>query len=222
MTRDTDKAGTTGGAGGAGGAKVGYGSPPVEHRFRKGVCPNPAGRPKGSGKARADLPHFYDEPVAFTEGGKRSKVPRGELLIRKLEKLARDGCSTSASLLLDLKRKVDRARAGSAFDACVTTGNVWDPARPAFTAEDILRGLGMVTKLYPSCRTARMMIEPWLVQAALARLGDRRFTREQQEEIVRSTRCPHHVDWPDWWDADLRGTKRQNRRTPAHQGQDRD
>jgi hypothetical protein len=44
-----------------------------------------------------------------------------------------------------------------------------------------------------------MMLEPWLIQEALARLGDQRLSRGEQETIVRAVRTPHKVRWPDWW-----------------------
>ena len=48
--------------------------------------------------------------------------------------------------------------------------------------------------------TARYLLEPWLVESALQRLGERRFTREEQIKIVKSTRTPKKVKWPDWWE----------------------
>ena len=45
-----------------------------------------------------------------------------------------------------------------------------------------------------------MLLEPWIVEAALERLGKRRLTREQQEIVVRATRTPRKVRWPAWWE----------------------
>jgi hypothetical protein len=63
-----------------------------------------------------------------------------------------------------------------------------------------LEPLRMATKLDRYRETARMVLEPWLVEEALARLGERRLTREEQETVVRVTRTPHKVGWPDWWE----------------------
>ncbi|WP_415643778.1 hypothetical protein [Sphingomonas antarctica] len=49
--------------------------------------------------------------------------------------------------------------------------------------------------------TANTRIEPWLVQQALARLGDRQLTVDEQVEIVCATRTPKKVEWPVWWAA---------------------
>jgi hypothetical protein len=46
--------------------------------------------------------------------------------------------------------------------------------------------------------TARMVLEPWIVEAALARFAEKRLTPEQ-EVVVKATRTPAKVRWPDWW-----------------------
>jgi len=61
-----------------------------------------------------------------------------------------------------------------------------------------LMPLRMARKLDPYRETARMVLEPWLVEAALARL-DRRLSPADQRTIVKATRTPHKVKWPDWW-----------------------
>ena len=43
------------------------------------------------------------------------------------------------------------------------------------------------------------VLERWLVEAALVRLGDRRLTLEEQRVVVQATRTPSRVRWPDWW-----------------------
>ncbi len=63
-----------------------------------------------------------------------------------------------------------------------------------------LRALGMASKLDRYRPSARIMLEPWLVEAALSRLGDRRLSRDEQAKIVSATRTPHKVRWPSWWE----------------------
>jgi hypothetical protein len=43
-----------------------------------------------------------------------------------------------------------------------------------------------------------MALEPWLVEAALARL-DRTLSPADQPTIVKATRTPQKVKWPEWW-----------------------
>ena len=50
----------------------------------------------------------------------------------------------------------------------------------------------------PYRETARMALEPWLVEAALARLKEA-LSPANQRIIVKATRTPHKVRWPKWW-----------------------
>jgi hypothetical protein len=61
-----------------------------------------------------------------------------------------------------------------------------------------LEALRMAKKLDPYREAARIVLEPWLVEAALARLN-RELTAAEQQIIVQATRTPHKVKWPDWW-----------------------
>ena len=55
------------------------------------------------------------------------------------------------------------------------------------------------TKLDRYRETARMVLEPWIVEAALARFEEKRLTPEEQEIVLKATRTPRKVRWPDWW-----------------------
>ena len=61
-----------------------------------------------------------------------------------------------------------------------------------------LEPLRMAKKLDPYRETARMALEPWLVEAALARLPQT-LSPADQRTIVEATRTPHRVRWPEWW-----------------------
>jgi hypothetical protein len=62
--------------------------------------------------------------------------------------------------------------------------------------------------LHGACdvRKVRCVKVPWafrrchLWQAALERLGNERFTLDEQRIIVRATRTPWKVRWPRWWE----------------------
>ena len=60
--------------------------------------------------------------------------------------------------------------------------------------------LKMAVKLYRSQPHAQIKLEPWLVQRALDRIGDRRLTIKQRATVVAATRTPGKVRWPDWWE----------------------
>jgi hypothetical protein len=58
--------------------------------------------------------------------------------------------------------------------------------------------LRMAKKLDPYNETARMVLEPWLVEAALARLPQPLGPADQRI-VVNATRTPDKVRWPEWW-----------------------
>ena len=64
-----------------------------------------------------------------------------------------------------------------------------------------LEPLRIAKKLDRYRETARVMLEPWIVEKALARLGARRFSLHDQQTILKATRTPHKVNWPNWWQA---------------------
>ena len=63
-----------------------------------------------------------------------------------------------------------------------------------------LEALRMGRKLDRHRETARMALEPWIVEAALDRL-ERPLTPEDQRIVLAATRTPWKVRWPDWWEA---------------------
>lgn len=65
--------------------------------------------------------------------------------------------------------------------------------------------LWMAKKLDRYRETARMALEPWIVEAALARFGTRRPTPEEQQTVVKATRTPRNIRWPEWWEAKRAG-----------------
>jgi hypothetical protein len=73
-----------------------------------------------------------------------------------------------------------------------------------FPSTDQKEALKMAVKQDRFRSSARMMLEPWLVEAALARLGERRLSPDEQSEIMRATRTSHRVRWPDWWEVETK------------------
>lgn len=64
----------------------------------------------------------------------------------------------------------------------------------------VLDTLGLAFKMYPRDeQRVRWEINPWIVEAALDRLGDRQLTIEEQRDVYANTRTPHKVSWPEWW-----------------------
>lgn len=75
------------------------------------------------------------------------------------------------------------------------------------SVSDILCRFKMATKIHKYQSTTRTLLSPWLVEAALERLGNRRLTPDEQETVVAATRRPHRVRWPNWWVASPAGPR---------------
>jgi hypothetical protein len=86
------------------------------------------------------------------------------------------------------RRSTQRGFISSIVHMIVAPGSVTSALAP----------LRMARKLDPYRETARMALEPWLVEAALARLPQK-LSPADQRTIVKATRTPHKVKWPEWW-----------------------
>ena len=175
---------------------VGYRRPPVGSRFRKGRSGNPRGRPRGR---RNELPYdvVLGQKVTIREDGLERHVTAAEAFLLQVTKKGLDGDGAAARAAMKAIEEARTSRlmkAGTAIPAIVLV-----ILRPG-SVNSALEPLRMARKLDAYRETARMALEPWMVEAALARVGARRLSREQQETILRATRTPRKVRWPDWWE----------------------
>lgn len=63
---------------------VGYGNPPIGHRFKPGQSGNKNGRPKGSKSFATALAEELARIVTISEGGCTKKMTKQQILVKQL------------------------------------------------------------------------------------------------------------------------------------------
>lgn len=175
-------------------APIGYGKPPPATQFRKGQSGNPKGRPRG--KRTSEIPYdtVLGQMVTVREEGRERRITAAEAFILQLTQkgLAGDSAAARSSLAA-----IETARAKRGGDQGIETLRI---KLVGMGIEVVLGSLGMGVKKFPlDEERVRWEINPWVVEVALARLGNRQLTPAEQREVWDNTRTPHKVSWPDWW-----------------------
>jgi hypothetical protein len=174
---------------------VGYGRAPASSRFQKGQSGNPRGRPRGS-KRSPPYETVLGQMVTVREDGRERRLTAAEAFLLHTTKRGLEGDSAAARAAM---AAIEDARARHSDPDDLVKVIVYKCVAPG-SVNCALEPLRMATKLDRYRDTTRMLLEPWLVEAALARLGAQRLNHEQQDTVVRATRLPHKVQWPDWWE----------------------
>jgi hypothetical protein len=175
--------------------RPGYGKPPVATRFTSGRSGNPRGRPKNR---RREVPYdaVLGQMVTIREGGRERRVTAAEAFLLQLTQKGLAGDSTSARASLDAIEAARSARNDGG--ASGITKIIFSTVRNGIDA--IIGPLGIAVKKYPTDeQRVRFELNPWIVEAALARLGSSRLSLEEQREVWSATRTPQKVNWPEWW-----------------------
>jgi len=85
--------------------RVGYGRPPVEHRFKQGNNANPKGRKKKTRNRKVVISELLFEPINVREGGEVKQMPVLEAVLKKLLSKALAGDNKAALTIIGIAQR---------------------------------------------------------------------------------------------------------------------
>jgi hypothetical protein len=142
---------------------------------------------------------ILDRMVTVKDGLGARQVTAEEAFILYLRKKVLDGNEAAQERLEEIQAcRRERDPDLGAEDVTTIVRVIVSPDNP----NHVLQLLKMAVKLYRFQPHAQIKLEPWLVQRALDRLGDRRLSTMQQAVVVAATRTPGKLRWPEWWEVE--------------------
>jgi hypothetical protein len=171
---------------------------PQTGKFQKGHSGNPKGRPRkpAVSDTRSAFEIIIKKRVTITEGDVERELSVEEALQHRTFQNALEGDRAAQRVVLKwiIKRENAIGRTGQLF---LPPRTVKFRERQPRNADDAMWLLGIVGPNTSKEYYAGLLLEPWAVQAALARRrGGKSLTPQEVEEIKRDTRADETLRWP--------------------------
>ena len=115
--------------------EVGYGKPPKDTQFQKGVSGNPRGRPKKAVDFDQALINESKSFITITENGRRKRITRHEVAIKQLMKEVMTGRTQSQRIYFPLHQQ---ALEKAALSADLQPNNSGEFSTAGYTDDELL------------------------------------------------------------------------------------
>lgn len=164
---------------------------PGATQFQPGQSGNKNGRPRKRAPTLYPYDDFFMVPMTVPVNGKSKTMTRLDALMWKLVVMAQNGEKKILEFitphLMDIYEE---------HWFTPTSAEIIREGTSPSSIYDLLRVLGIIS----SRAKKAIRLKPFIIEAALAKL-DRRFTRNEQQIIMRAVAKGDEVNWPDWWEA---------------------
>lgn len=147
---------------------------------------------------RAPYEAVLGQKVTIRDNGVAQTLTAAEAFLLKLSNEGLKGDTQAARLSLEALDLAGQLREANGAESITSIVRVVVAPGSVATA---LQPLRMAKKMDKYRDTARILLEPWIVEKALARLGARRLNVQDQQTVLAATRTPKRVRWPAWWTA---------------------
>jgi hypothetical protein len=174
--------------------------PPVATRFRKGQSGNPQGRPKKKIEVRTSAFNIVIErTLTIMQGGVSREVTVDEALQHKTYQDAIAG--NRAARREVLKMIAEREKAISKKHPITRSIEFLTEGVDPRNADEAMLILGIACHdpkwTEPHGEHARLLLEPWAVEAALRRRAARNLDKKDLAEAKRCTQDAETLCWPE-------------------------
>ncbi len=173
--------------------------PPVSTRFRKGQSGNPRGRPRKPVARHSAFDVVIDRTLTIIQGGKPREVTVDEALQHKTYQDAIAGNRAARREVLKMIARREKALAAKA--PLAKSVEVRSEGPDPKNADEAMLILGICRR--DPRRTDRtderehLLLEPWAVEAALARRASRKLDRRDLDDVRHCTHAADSVRWPE-------------------------